>query len=139
MLQFVVWNDAYSVRSPRLDEHHKRILRLVNELHGKFHDGVQAGDLKAMLGQLVSYTNIHFAYEQYLMQLAGYKDVSVHVAVHNRMIARTSYLHARYTYDTESLSREVFDFLKDWWTSHIGVDDARYAPTVSALDMSQLR
>lgn len=134
MLNFVVWNDSYSVKVRRLDEHHKRILRLVNELYGKFYDGVQPGDLRQALSQLVAYTQTHFEYEQRLMHLAGYKDIEAHTAKHARMTAKTADLYARFDKDTESLSREVFDFLKEWWSGHIAAEDSKYAPIVSSLD-----
>jgi hemerythrin-like metal-binding protein len=130
--RFIVWNNAYSVGVRRLDEHHMSILRLVNDLYDMFVDGAHADKLRLVLNELVAYTNTHFAYEQYLMELAGYPDIEAHSALHKKMAARTVQLRSEFTSDVDSLSREVFAFLKDWWVSHIRETDMQYAPSIQA-------
>ncbi len=60
---FLEWNENLSVGVPSIDEQHKALLALLNELF----DSTQAGRGQAVLGkvlkELADYTVYHFKYE----------------------------------------------------------------------------
>jgi hemerythrin len=135
MVQFVVWKDEYSVKVHRLDEQHKTIIKLINDLYDMFSDGEHPGRLGSVLSELIQYINTHFAYEEQLMRQAGYPEIEAHTVAHRTMVKRTIDLCNKYNSDAASISQEVFTLLKEWLVNHIIRADSLYAPYVSVMEM----
>ena len=122
----VVWDDSLSVGIQEIDEQHQVLVGLVNELHEAIL--LQHGDRLChdILERLVDYTRVHFAVEEALMRLLGYRDYHQHKCHHEALLDQISQLQAKANGGRKSISFELLQFLKRWLTKHIMEEDQQY-------------
>jgi hemerythrin len=129
----MTWTDAMSVGVKALDDDHKKLVGMVNELH----DGILAGHSKEALGpvldRLVNYTKVHFSREEELFAQTKYPDAVSHKKEHDELIKKALDLQQRYKGGaTSMLSLETMSFLKSWLNHHIQGVDKSYAPYLNS-------
>jgi len=115
-----------------LDDDHKKLVGMLNQLH----DGMAAGRSRATLGkvfdELVDYTKTHFAREEQFFAETGYPAAEAHKKQHDELTMRVMDLQTRYNNGALTLSKEVMNFLKDWLAYHIKGHDQEYGPHLNA-------
>jgi len=121
------WSDKLSVGVKALDEDHKKLVGMVNQLH----EGLVAGHgrevLAKILDGLVSYTKVHFAREEKYFLESGYPGAALHKKEHDHLTQQVLDVQKKYKEGTSStLSLDVMHFLKDWLVNHIQKDDQKY-------------
>ena len=109
-----------------LDNDHKRLVDMVNNLF----DGVQSGQGKEALGKildgLIGYTVDHFKREEQFFAQTGYPDNAAHKAQHEDLCKQVLTVQAKYKGGaTATLSLEVMNFLKNWLINHIQGSDKK--------------
>ena len=132
-MPLVKWSDALSVGVPSLDDQHKKMLGLLNQLH----DGMMAGKDKMVLGEvlktLIASTTIHFKYEEDVLAQAGYPDGVAHRAEHAELTRQIQNIRREYeTIGPSAMTIPVMSFLKNWLTAHILGADMKYRPHLIA-------
>jgi len=126
------WNDAYSVNLTRIDAQHKKLFRLAADLHRAMLAGAVKESLFQLLEDLVQYTVVHFAYEERLMQEAGYPDFAAHKAQHEDLARRVRQFQEDFEGGRIATGITLLQFLKEWLQKHIIESDQKYAPYVKA-------
>jgi hemerythrin len=129
----MVWNDKFSVGVAAIDNEHKRLVQMLNELY----DAIQAGRGKDALGKildgLIAYTAGHFAHEERLFAETGYPASAAHTKEHEDLKKQVLDVQAKYRAGaTGVLSLEVMNFLKNWLVVHIQGSDRKYGPHLNA-------
>lgn len=124
------WDNSFMIHVPEVDQQHKRLLELVNQLHAAMKLRKDDKELGDILNGLSEYTATHFSYEEKIMQQAGYRDLSSHQELHKGLIVQLSEFKAKFESGDAMISMELMDFLKDWLTNHIKGTDKQYATTV---------
>jgi hemerythrin len=82
-----------------------------------------------VLGDIIDYTYPHFAFEEALMEEAGYEYLNVHQKTHQAFVDRVNGLRQR-SDDGDDVAADVAELLRSWLISHIMNDDSSYAPLV---------
>lgn len=126
MMALVVWNDRYSVGVAELDNHHKKLMSLINELHDAMKAGKGKDALGVMLKELLDYTNFHFRAEEAHMKKKGYSGLALHAVEHKQFVEKVNNSIKEYENGRLSLTMEVMEFLKSWLVNHIMVEDKKY-------------
>ncbi|HBO45943.1 MAG TPA: hemerythrin [Planctomycetaceae bacterium] len=129
MTPFVTWKAFYSVGNAAIDDQHKRILDIINDLHSAIEDGDEMDTLNSLLGRMVDYTNTHFQFEENLMKECGYPHLEEHRQLHNELRRKTAGLRSHAEIVTGS---DLLSFLKTWWIDHIQEMDQQYSPYLTA-------
>ena len=122
------WNDMYSVEIPSIDEQHKSLLKMINDLSSSLS---QKGNLKAqllVLLKLTSYTISHFRHEEKLFDTYHYEEVEEHKTAHQKLIERVEEFQDRLAEKNEDVGGELLAFLVDWLLNHILIMDKKYTP-----------
>lgn len=127
MTEMVVWTDELSVGIQEIDEQHKVLVNLLNELSQaiKEHHGNEA--CLNILDRLVDYTRIHFAVEESLMRIFDYADYENHKAEHEQLIEEVQAMRHEIEDDHRKISFKLLHFLKMWLTQHILSSDKEYS------------
>ncbi len=125
MAEYAIWRPFYSVGDEAIDNEHKIILGLINELYEAVVAKKENVDPKPISDRLVRYTNTHFQHEEQVMRDCDYPKIFDHKLEHDRLRQRTLDFHNNLNLVT---GRDMLRFLKDWWCSHIQEDDQEYAP-----------
>ena len=132
-MPLMTWNEKMSVGVVALDNEHKKLVAMVNELY----DGIQAGKgtdaLARVLDGLISYTAAHFKHEEEFFAKTGYPATAAHKQEHDALTKQVLDVQAKYKAGaTGTLSLEVMNFLKNWLINHIQGSDKRYGPHLNA-------
>lgn len=125
---FVTWKDEYSVGVPVIDDDHKKLLSLINNLQASIHYHTGDEFEKKALDEVVEYTSYHFSREEELMEKSGYPDLEAHKKEHQAMIAKVGSFVAEYEAKGHDVLEGIADYLGQWLITHINGTDQKYAP-----------
>lgn len=125
--RFVEWKDDLSVNIETIDDDHKKLLTLINNLQTAVYYPTGEAFERQALKELVDYTKYHFAREEKMMLDNDYPDYEPHRRQHEAMIAKVNGFMVAYEKDREGTVEELTVFLKDWLLKHIAGTDQRYS------------
>jgi hemerythrin-like metal-binding protein len=129
----IVWEARYEAGVAEVDEDHRRLVALINEL-----DAVLGADGDLMrvgmiIDALVDYIHYHFGREEALMAGAGYDGAGDHAIAHTQLRYFLSRLVEAYTKrPSRETAARVRDYLQEWLMDHILVEDMKFAAAVAA-------
>ena len=124
---FITWKDEYSVGLDSIDQQHKKLVNLINQLTTAVDYSTGEEFEREALAELVEYTKTHFTYEEGLMEDNGYPDFEAHKAQHRAMIAEVEAVLVEYEQDHDAAMRHACDYLKGWLINHINGTDKQYS------------
>ena len=127
-LERIEWTDEYKIGINVIDNQHHRIIEYINSLFD-MGDNPAKDQLALVIDSMIDYTYSHFAFEEALMEEAGYDFLSVHKRSHEAFTQRINDLHQRFI-DGEDVKNEIGELLQAWLINHIMSDDQSYAPVV---------
>lgn len=124
----VVWTAELEIGIPVIDGQHRQIVNHINVLTDVC-DNPDRGAVALIISELVDYTYSHFAFEEALMEEAGYEALPIHQRSHDAFRLRIEALHDRFGVG-EDVAAELAKLLRSWLLHHIRTDDTSYAPVV---------
>lgn len=124
---YIAWKDEYSVGINSIDQQHKKLVNLINQLTTAVDYSTGEEFEREALAELVDYTKTHFVYEEGLMEDNGYPDFEAHKAQHRAMIEEVDLVLAEYEKDHDTAMRHASDYLKNWLINHINGTDKQYS------------
>ncbi len=122
------WNANLSVGLNCIDDQHKVLIDLINELHRQMSSAAPESEIGTVLNQLIDYTKTHFGFEEDLFTEHGYEETEAHVQVHSKLVSQLVDFQAQFKSGKTDISIELMEFLKDWLVNHIKKTDTRYVP-----------
>jgi len=128
----LAWDERMSVQVRELDDQHKKLIKMVGDLHQAMREGRGQQELSKILNGLISYTITHFAAEERLMQTHGYPEYEAHRQIHEKMTQKVKALQQEYQAGKRGLSLDVMKFLEDWVAKHIMGTDKKYGPFLNS-------
>lgn len=127
MEQFV-WKEEYSVGNQHMDSHHKKLIRLIEEIGHiiRQDDDTMIYSTVKIISELKVYAIFHFTEEEHLMEAASYPDLAFHKEQHKAFIKKIESLKSDYLNNIELINNDIFHFLKNWLSHHILELDQKY-------------
>lgn len=126
-MALIEWNDGMSVGVELIDEQHRNLLAILNELNAAVEEGQGREKLGAIIERMIQYTRVHLKHEEDLFVRTGYPDAAAHGAQHDTMISTALSAQAKFRWGTKpELANEILDFLQDWLVHHIQGTDKLY-------------
>lgn len=125
--RFVAWRDDLSVGIGSIDDDHKKLLSLINNLQTAVYYPTGETFERQALKELVDYTKYHFEREERMMRDNDYPDYEAHKRQHEAMIAKVNGFMQAYDTDREGTVEELTGFLKGWLIQHIAGTDQQYS------------
>lgn len=121
------WKAEYSVGIGEIDDQHKQLVAMVNDIHEAMAEGKGRDILGEILTKLITYTKQHFASEEALMEKHGFPDFPAHKVSHAKMTKRVLELQKEFEQSDVKHSIEVARFLQQWLNKHILETDKQYS------------
>ncbi len=122
----VPWSSSFEIGIAIIDEQHRQLVALLNELgHGYVH-GVERSEVERILDALIEYAGYHFATEEALWaelptnDSAFEKHIKSHSGFANKVRSMRSKLK---TDDSRKLIEDLLAFLVTWLAHHILYED----------------
>lgn len=124
----ITWKDIYETGVPVVDDQHKKLIELINELYEAQKKGQGQLVIRDILDKLIDYTQIHFTSEEQLFENTAYPQIEDHKKEHAYFAGRINEFKSDQKSGNIILSLKTIDFLKDWTINHILGTDKEYTP-----------
>lgn len=132
-----VWDNTYETGINEIDQDHKRLVNLINDLYEAMQDGSGGALLLPIFSALKHYTETHFAKEERYMIESGAPGQENHVKEHRQMMAKLADLEKRHRQGEAAISLQTLTFLRDWLKTHICIVDLAMAKHVHSLGIGR--
>ena len=126
MADLFVWSDGLSVGIQEIDEQHKELVNLLNQLHRAVGEKLGAAAARTVLDELVEYTQAHFMLEESLMRASNYPDFAAHHKSHEGLMSQVRELQDALDVGEAEIGSDLLKFLKGWLVGHINESDKRF-------------
>ena len=123
----LAWNASYSVGVPELDDQHRRLIELINQVgddygpRNSFTDGL----FHEVLRDMFDYTQVHFQAEEDHLRRIAYPQLAAHEREHATFTARVMEFIDAARHGRQD-RKGIHGFLLNWLVSHILESDMRY-------------
>jgi hemerythrin len=122
----VSWDPSYTVGVTVLDDDHKHLIHLINQLESASNYYTGGEFEKKALQEVVDYTKYHFEREEKLLKDNNYPDYDNHIKIHKKMVDKVTQVVEDYKTDADNAIDETVKFLRDWLINHICKTDREY-------------
>jgi hemerythrin-like metal-binding protein len=127
-MNIITWSDEYSVGVAELDNQHKKIIALINELNASREISSRSEQLHNILGRIIIYAQNHLDYEENLLRENAYPGYENHLRKHQDYKLKVSDFAVDILEYREDLPEKLLNYLNQWWTAHILKEDMQYKP-----------
>ena len=124
------WVPELDTGIAEIDTQHKRIVDYINKLH-ELRDSPDRAALADVIAEMVDYTISHFAFEESMMENAGYLFSGPHKKVHELFTRKVAEMKTRFDIG-EDVTGELHGMLSRWLFNHIRNEDHGYIDSVKA-------
>lgn len=131
-MEIIKWTEKYSVGIKEIDNQHKGLVILVNELFKLRSKGKAKDNTNEIFIHLTEYTKKHFYTEEAMLIKFAYKDYTQHKKEHEKFIVKLNDLNTEIDNGKVTITIEILNFLKDWLLNHIMISDKKYSSIISA-------
>jgi len=121
------WEDKFSVGVQSIDNQHKELFRLINELLQAMKQGKASNITTQIIMDLEKYAVVHFQKEEFFFERFNYQGGAEHIREHQLFIQKVATLKAEIKTGKITITFELFNFLKDWIEHHIQEVDKAYS------------
>lgn len=119
------WDDSLSVNVVQIDNQHKQLVRILNQLFKEVESGKIDMDLSSTLHKLVEYTTYHFSTEENYFEKLNYELAEPHISLHNAFISKVGEFKGQLQENDPLLFADIIEYLVEWIVNHIkGADKA---------------
>ncbi len=121
----ITWSKILSVGFEEIDEDHRKLVGIFNELNHALARGESADYLAATLDELIKCTAWHFSHEERLMLKHCYADIEEHKTEHRELVESAQQLQQQLLQAGHGMADEQITYLERWLTGHILTTDQR--------------
>ena len=115
----IAWSKILSVEVDEIDDDHRRLISLFNELGRAAAGGESADYIAATLEELINCTVWHFSHEERLMLKYRFPGAAEHRAAHRELIDAAREWQAELAQGGYAVTEAEITFLERWLTEHI--------------------
>lgn len=129
------WSEKLSLGIGAIDDQHKELVSLVNQLHRAMKVQSGAREAETILNKLAEYTVYHFSFEEKLFDKYRYPQAGPHKKIHQELVATVSSFQKDLQAGKAGLSMELMNFLMSWLKEHILQTDRAYVSHLKGKEM----
>ena len=122
---FVPWDDKLSVGIDIIDEHHRYLLELINDLADVVVHKRGAREVARLVKALDAYAKVHFRSEEQMMLHYGFEGLPRQQQQHHAFEAKIQEFYEELHVNPLVAQFDVLSYLRDWLIKHILFEDAQ--------------
>ncbi|TIH12326.1 hypothetical protein D0S45_18490 [Marinifilum sp. JC120] len=115
----IEWHDGLNLGIKEIDEQHKALIGMVNEVLEAFEKGEEDASIDSLLSKLKEYTVYHFNAEEQYMEKIGYPQISEHRQKHASLKNSVKSLQAARFHQEQISAQDIKELLTKWLVEHI--------------------
>lgn len=135
--ELFLWSDDLSVPTQDVDEQHKELIDLINQLYVAINENHGKDTSREILDQLIESMQAHFLFEESLMRLTHYVDYAAHKEQHEALMEQMRALQGKLDKETAAITVELLHFHKNWWSQHIRSSDRNFSTHYEQSGLAQ--
>ena len=120
------WNSSYEFGIDDIDNQHRKLVRILNSLWDAYDSGSDRETIGNIIDELVFYTKIHFNNEEKYMEEIEYGGLKDHRVIHRDLTSQVFKIQEDFKAGKAHVDGQLLDFLKNWLSNHILVEDKKY-------------
>lgn len=126
--ELVRWSATYSVGIKLIDDQHKGLLDLVNNLfnHVSGDEATERAYFQKVIQTAVNYVKVHFATEEKIMLATRFPGYAEHKKAHDTFVLTVVDSIRDFEAGKKFTLAGFTRFLKDWVLTHIAIMDKQY-------------
>jgi len=129
----MIWNETMSVGVCGLDDDHKELVALLNEMDEAVAAGQSKDAINAIIDRLMESIKTHFAREEDLMAKSGFPGAAEHTREHDETLKAVLEWQAHFrSASSPMMSPEILSGFQSWLDNHIQGADMVYGPYLNA-------
>jgi len=126
------WTAKYAVNIAALDNQHRNLFGMINQLSEALGNGEGATILDPILQRLLEYASTHFAAEEGLMTKYNFPGAGKHEAEHAAFKNQVGQFLEDHESGKAGVPVALLFFLQSWLKEHILVTDKAYSTFLNA-------
>jgi hemerythrin len=126
-MQLISWDDSLALGVEPFDDHHRRLVALLNETYDLFIAGEEFSSLEPVIDELIAYASYHFSSEELWMAKLHYPKQEEHKRQHDDFSLRVVEFKRDVILKKGTPVVEVLSFLQRWLVEHIKHSDGEYS------------
>jgi hemerythrin len=131
----VTWEDSYSVGIELIDNQHKELINMTNQLFlGCSREGkiAEIYFLRTIQGA-VKYVKVHFTTEEIIMERIKYPEFAIHKKEHEDFVTEVLHQVKEFEKAHDFSPLGFARYLQEWVLNHIAKSDKKYGAFIDAL------
>ena len=126
--ELISWSAAFSVGINLIDDQHKELFKLVNDMFNHVVKDAQAerAYFKKVIERAVEYVKVHFYTEEKIMLYNHFPGYSEHKKAHDTFVLTVVDKVQNFEAGKKFILLEFTQFLKEWILTHIAIMDKGY-------------
>jgi len=129
---WIPWDESLSVGIDIIDEHHRYLFDLINDLFEVVTEKRGAREVARVIKALDAYAKIHFRSEELMMKHYEFEGVGRQEHQHHAFEAKINEFYEELHANPLVAQFDVLSYLRAWLVSHIKIEDAQLRSLVSA-------
>lgn len=130
MTLLIRWNDDYKTGIDMVDEQHRKLIEMINDLHKAMSEARGREIMGDILNMLLEYTVYHFGTEEKLMKEHSYPKYLLHFTEHQKLTKEVKDFHDRFNAGERMITIKFMEFLSSWLNNHILESDKKFGQFV---------
>ena len=127
-VNLVKWSPTYSVGVTLIDDQHKELIKLTNDLYNHCVGDPESERIyfKEVIKEAVDYVKVHFSTEEKIMLRTVFPEYSEHKRQHDFFVLTVLEQAKEFERNKKISLLSFTNFLRDWVLTHIAISDKKY-------------
>ena len=121
------WNESFSVNARALDDQHKQLFEIINQLRSACASGMDNTGLLKIIDALYCYSATHFKDEEAFLQKKESPLLDTQQSQHAVFLDYIIDLETRIKSGSARVDEDILTFVMVWWEEHILKLDKQYS------------
>jgi len=122
---WVSWNDSLSVGISTIDEHHRYLFDLINDLFDVVTKKRGSRNVARLIKALDAYAKVHFRAEEMMMAHYGFEGIKRQESQHHAFEEKVAEFYVELHSNPLVAQFDLLQYLRAWLVNHIQVEDAK--------------
>lgn len=130
-MTLIKWRASFETGVAEMDEQHKKIIELINEIYPSIRKENCREKLQKILGEMDQYALEHFEAEEGLLAQQNYPELDEHRESHKEYMVSLQQLKVQLEGEggnDKDVATAIYSYLRQWWQDHIVELDKQYGP-----------
>ncbi len=122
---WISWDESLSVGISVIDEHHRYLLDLINDLYNVVVNKLGAREVARLIKALDAYAKVHFRAEEQMMTHYGFAGLDRQLQQHHAFEEKIAEFYEELHANPLVAQFDVLSYMRNWLVDHIRLEDAQ--------------